>query len=410
MMSGMATPKFLHPYARPAADRDTFVTIVRGEGAAVFDVDGKRYVDALASLWYCNVGHGRGEIVDAVTAQLKQLDSFHSFDRFTNEPAEQLAATVADVAPIDDARVFLTSSGSEAVDSAIKLARITMTARGEPHRQLIVSRTNAYHGVTYGGLSVQGLPANQAGFGPLLPEVVHVDHAELADVERVFAERGDQIAAVLAEPVIGAGGVYPPSPGYLEGLRRLCDEHNALLVLDEVICGFGRLGSWFGAQHYGVRPDAVVFAKGVTSGYQPLGGVAMGRAMLDPLEADPTFLLRHGHTYSGHPAATAAGLVNIDILRRESLLDRAKPIGERLSAGLQELARDGLVEGVRGDGAMWAAVLPDGVDGTQVRDRMLAEGVIARPIGMSVIAFCPPLVIDDADIDQCVAALETALT
>lgn len=402
----MAPGAFLHPYARPAAER--FVRIVRGEGAAVFDADGRRYVDALASLWYCQVGHGRPEIIDAVATQMRQLDTFHSFDIYTNDPAEQFAAEVAALAPVGDARVFLTSSGSEAVDSALKLVRQTMTQRGTPERHVVLARTLAYHGVTYGGLTAQGLPLNQAGWGPLLPGIERVAHDDLESVAHAFAQHGDAVAAVIAEPVIGAGGVHPPAPGYLTGLRELCDRHGALLVLDEVICGFGRLGAWWGADRYGVVPDLVTFAKGASSGYLPLGGVVVGPAVREALEADPDFLLRHGHTYSGHPTCCAAGIANIGVLREERLAERALPIGERLGGGLRELHADGLVTDVRGDHAIWAVDLPEGVDAAEVRDEMLERGVIIRPIGASTIAYCPPLVIDDTDLDRCVEALRDA--
>ncbi|HYF46523.1 MAG TPA: aminotransferase class III-fold pyridoxal phosphate-dependent enzyme, partial [Acidimicrobiales bacterium] len=389
---------FLHPFARPATE--DFVTIVRGEGASVWDDAGNRYVDALGSLWYCTVGHGRTEIVDAVTAQLRTLDSFHTFDRFTNPAVEQAAETIAALAPIERARVFFTSSGSEAVDSAIKLARIAHHQAGRPERRLVVSRTLAYHGVTYGGMTAQGLPLNKEGFGPGVQGVVQVAHDDLSDAERLFAERGDEVAMVIAEPVIGAGGVHPPVPGYLEGLRRLCDDHGAFLCFDEVICGFGRLGAWWGADRFGVRPDLVTFAKGVTSGYQSLGGVVLGRTLLDPLESDPSFILRHGHTYSGVPAPAAAAVANIEIIRREGLLERAGHVGERLSKGLQELA----VAEVRGDGAIWAVRLPEGRTALDVREAMMAAGVIARPLGTDTIAFCPPLVISDDDVDRCVSS------
>jgi adenosylmethionine-8-amino-7-oxononanoate aminotransferase len=397
---------FLHPFARPAAT--DFVTIVRGEGAYVVDDRGNRYVDALAGLWYCNLGHGRAEIADAVADVLRTLGPFHTFERFTNEPAERLTATLADLAPMPDARVFLTSSGSEAVDSAIKLVRAAHTLNGDTARTVLVTRRHAYHGVTYGGTSLQGIPANQAGFGPLLPDVVVVDHADLADVERAFAEHGDRIAAVLAEPVIGAGGVYPPVDGYLAGLRRLCDEVGAFLVLDEVICGFGRLGHWWGAERYGVRPDLVTFAKGVTSGYQPLGGVLVGPAVREPLEADPDYVLRHGHTYSGHPAACAAANVAIALTRQEGLLDRALKIGDQLATGLGELVSDGLLAGARGAGAVWAAVVHDD-RAVEIRDRMLPMGVLARPLGGAAVAFCPPLVSDESAVAQCLDALGRAL-
>jgi adenosylmethionine-8-amino-7-oxononanoate aminotransferase len=400
----MAVPAFLHPFARPASER--FITIVSGEGAIVADDQGRRYVDAMASLWFCNVGHGRAEIADAVAAQLRRLDNFHTFELFTNEPTERLTAELAELAPMPDARVFLTCSGSEAVDSAIKLARVAHWCAGDRDRQLVISRRPSYHGVTYGGATATGLPANQEGFGPLLGGVVQVDKDDVDAVRAVFAERGGEVAAVIAEPVVGAGGVYPPAPGYLEELRHLCDEHGAFLILDEVICGFGRLGRWWGAQRYGVAPDLVTFAKAVTSGYQPLGGVLVGRRVRDPLEADPAFLLRHGHTYSGHPAAAAAALVVLDITRREGLVDRAIKVGERLADGLRSLVDDGKITEVRGDGAVWAVGLRPDQSAFALRDGMLERGVIPRPIGESTLAFCPPLVIDDADIDRCVTALE----
>ena len=393
---------FLHPFARPASD--DFVTIVRGEGAAVFDERGRRYVDAMASLWYCNVGHGRAEIADAVAAQLRRLAAYQTFDIFTNEPAERLSAELAALAPMPDSRVFLVGSGSEAVDSAIKLARVAHHLRGDGGRHLIVSRRHAYHGVTFGGLSAQGLPPNREGFGPLL-ERVQIEHDDLDHARRVFAERGAEIAIVLAEPVIGAGGVYPPPPGYLAGLRELCDEHGALLALDEVICGFGRLGTWWGAQRYDVVPDLVTFAKGVTSGYQPLGGVLVGAAVREPLEKDPDFVLRHGHTYSGHPAACVAGLAAIEITKREALVERASAVGRRLREGFASLLADGWLTDIRGEGAVWATVLPPDANALDVRLALLERGVIARPIGTDALAFCPPLVIGDDDVDACIAAL-----
>jgi putrescine---pyruvate transaminase len=400
-------PAFLHPFAPPAAT--DFVTIVRGEGATVFDREGRRYVDGLGSLWYCNAGHGRREIVDAVVGQLGTLAGYHAFDRFTNEPADALCDLLAGMAPMAGARVFLTTSGSEAVDSAIKLARLAHSRAGEPDRTLVVGRRHAYHGVTYGGLSAQGLPLNQAGFGPLLPDTASVDHDDLEAMAVLLRAEGDRVAAVLAEPVIGAGGVRPPPEGYLQGLRLLCDEVGALLVLDEVICGFGRLGGWWGAERYGVRPDLVTFAKGVTSGYQPLGGVLVGPAVRAPLEADPTFVLRHGHTYSGHPTACAAALANIAVLRDEALPARAATIADRLGGGLLELAAGGTLAAARGEGGIWAAVLPEGAPAAVVRQGLFERGVIARPLGDDVIAFCPPLVIDEDDMDRCVAALAEAV-
>ena len=403
----MAVSPFLHPFAKPAAE--DFITIVRGEGAAVFDAAGRRYVDALASLWYCNVGHARPEIADAVDAQLRTLENYNTFDIFTNEPAEQIAATISALSPVPDARVFLTSSGSEAVDTALKLARMTFTRLGQPDRHVLVGRQHAYHGVNYGGVSVQGLPLNKEGWGPLLGPTAQIDHDDLASAERLFEERGHEIAAVIAEPVIGAGGVYPATAEYLRGLRKLCDQAGALLIFDEVITGFGRLGSWFASEFYGVTPDLITFAKAVTSGYQPLGGVIVGPRVRDALEADRDFLLRHGYTYSGHPAACVAALANIKILRDEHLLERVPHIAGRLGGGLQALADDGLVAEVRGEGAIWAMAMTDGVSALDVRTAMLDLGVIARPIGTAAVAFCPPLMIGEDDLDLCLDASRQAL-
>ena len=403
----MTVPAFLHPFARPAAEE--FLTIVSGSGATVTDDRGKVYVDAMASLWYCNVGHGRAEIADAVADQLRRLDAFHTFEKFTTDTTDRACELIADLAPVPESRVFLTSGGSEAVDSALKIARLAQAVQGHPERTVVISRRPSYHGVTYGGLAATGLPPNQEHFGPMLSDVVQTPRDDLAAVEAVFAEQGERVAAVIAEPVIGAGGVYPPAPGYLEGLRSLCDRYGAWLILDEVICGFGRLGHWWGAQRYGVRPDLVTFAKAVTSGYQPLGGVLVAPSVREVLESDAALVLRHGHTYSGHPAACAAALVALDILEREGLLERAVKVGERLATGLQAIAADGLVAEVRGDTAVWAVGMHDGVDAVAVRDAMLTRGVIVRPIANATLSFCPPLVITDDQIDRCLTALDEAL-
>ncbi|HEX2851581.1 MAG TPA: aminotransferase class III-fold pyridoxal phosphate-dependent enzyme [Acidimicrobiales bacterium] len=407
----MTRPSLLHPFAKPAADAASYLPIVRGDGARVWDAAGNEYVDALASLWYCQVGHGRDSIVDAIAAQARTLAAFHTFERFTNEPADRLADLLCDpaVAPMPDPRVFLTSGGSEAVDSAIKLARVAHFVAGDTTRTLVISRSPSYHGVTLGAVTLTGLPLNRAGFGPLVGDVTQVPWDDLDAVDEVLAHSGDRVAAIVAEPVVGAGGVLPPPPGYLEGLRRRCDDTGAFLIADEVICGFGRLGDWFASRRYGVEPDLATFAKGVTSGYQPVGGVFVGPAVRGRLEADPAFVLRHGHTYSGHPTACAAAIANVGILRDEDLAARADGIGARLAAGLATAAGDDLVVDVRGAGAVWAAELRAGVDAVAVRDEMLTLGVIARPLGAGVVAFCPPLVIGDAEIDRCVDAFGGAV-
>jgi putrescine aminotransferase len=402
------TGPFLHPFAKPAAAASSFTTMVRGEGALVWDVDGRRYIDAMASLWHCNIGHGRAEVAEAVAVQIGALETYHCFDRFSNAPADELADRLVQLAPVANSRVFLTSGGSEAVDSAIKLARLAQALSGHPDRTMIVSRTPSYHGVAYGGMTLTGLPNNRAHFGPGMGGAVQVPKDDLDAVRAVFTEHPDRVAAVFAEPVIGAGGVYPPAEGYLAELRALCDEHGAYLVLDEVICGFGRLGAWSGGEHYGVHADLTTFAKGVTSGYIPLGGVLLAPSVHEPLSADPTTMLMHGYTYSGHATACAAALACLNITEREGLLQRATEIGKRLSEGLQGLSEDGLVAEVRGAGAMWAVQLHPGVDAVAVRDRVLDAGVIVRPIG-SALAMCPPLVITDEDVDTVLSVLREML-
>ena len=404
-----APPALLHPFARPAAGAVGFVRMVRGEGALVFDEDGRRYVDAMASLWYCNVGHARAEVVDAVARQMRRLETYHCFEKFAGPCAEELAERLVALAPVPGSRVFLTSGGSEAVDTALKLSRAAHAQAGQPRRTLVISRAPSYHGVTYGAMALTGLPLNRAGFGRGMADVVQVPKDDLDAVRRVFAEHPGEVAAVFAEPVVGAGGVWPPAPGYLQGLRALCDEHGAHLVLDEVICGFGRLGHVFAGDHFGVRADLTTFAKGVTSGYVPLGGVLVAPSVHEPLSADPSFVLRHGYTYSGHGAACAAALACLEVSEREGLPDRAVTIGARLAPQLQALRGEGLVADVRGLGALWAVGLPDGVDPVEIRDRVLALGVVVRPIAPSTLAVCPPLVITDEDLDEVPAALRTAL-
>jgi putrescine aminotransferase len=402
------TGAFLHPFC--STTREDFVTIVRGQGATVEDDKGNTYIDGMGSLWYANVGHGRPEIIEAVHAQMQRISAYHCFEPFTNEPADAVAKEIAALAPAAGSRVFLTSSGSEAVDSALKLARVAHDLLGDPDRHVVISRSRGYHGVTYGGLSAQGLPGNQEGYGPFVEGMVNLPADDLEAASLLFAERGDEVAAVIAEPVQGAGGVHPPPDGYLAGLRRLCDQHGAFLIFDEVITAFGRLGDWFAAIHYDVTPDLITFAKAVTSGYIPLGGVVVGPAVRAALESDAAYVLKHGHTYSGHPTACAAALANIAVLRDDGLLERAPVIGERLGSGLRALRDDGLLADARGAGAVWAAGLQPHQDAPTVRNALLAQGVIARPIGTDTLAYCPPLVISDAQVDQLVDTLAAALT
>ena len=399
------TSALLHPFSPPAMPEGDFIEIVRGEGSLVFDSDGREYVDAMANLWLCQVGHGRTEIIDAVTAQMRQIEAYNTFAPFTNGPASRVAEMIAERSPHPDGRVFLGCSGSEAVDTALKIARLVQQRRGQEGRQVIVKRTNGYHGTNFGGTSAQGIAPNREGWGDLVPHFVEVPHDDLEAAASVFADQGDSIAAVLTEPLQGAGGVFPPADGYLEGLRRLCDDNGALLIFDEVICGFGRTGEWFGAQTFGVTPDLITFAKGVTSGYLPLSGVILSRSVCEELE-EPGFLLRTGYTYSGHQASCAAGIANLEIMEREGLDQRANHVGERFQEGLRALQADGLIESWRGMGAVYAAEL--GRDSIPVRNEILANGVIVRPIG-TCLAICPPLVITDDEVGRVIDTMAAAL-
>jgi putrescine---pyruvate transaminase len=407
----MSTPPVLHPFAAPSRAAADFLEVVRAQGCQLWDGEGRAYLDGTASLWYCAAGHGREEIIDAVHAQMRELDAYHTFARFTNPASERLAGAVLELEPIADARVLFTLSGSEAIDSALKLARAGHRANGEAGRTIFLSRHNAYHGVMFGGTSISGLPPNRRPYGPLLPDTHQVSRNSIEAMRGAVAYHGpERIAAILAEPVIGAGGVFPPADGYLQGLRDLCDECGAVLIFDEVITGFGRLGSWFGSHHYGVEPDMITFAKAVTSGYLPLGGVVIGPRLRAWLEADDDYMLTHGGTYAGHPTCCAAGVANLEILRREQLPERARAAGRRLRAGLDGLRdRTGVTE-VRGEGLMQAVAFEPQVSAGAVSEALLAHGVIGRPLAFAnAVAYSPPLIISDAEIDELVAAMSAAI-
>jgi adenosylmethionine-8-amino-7-oxononanoate aminotransferase len=407
----MTVPQVLHPFAAPTRQAGDFVEVVRGEGCRLWDSEGRTYLDGTASLWYCAAGHGRREITDAVAAQMEQVAAYHTFGSFTNTPEERLTAMLIELEPIQDARVLFTSSGSEAVDSALKLARAGHRAAGDAGRTVFLSRQWAYHGVMFGGTSVAGLAANRRPYGPLLGDCFQVERDSLEAMRAAVDYHGpERIAAIITEPVLGAGGVFPPPPGYLEGLRELCDECGALLIFDEVITAFGRLGSWFGAHHYGVTPDLITFAKAITSGYLPLGGVIVGPRLRGWLEADDDYLLTHGGTYAGHPTCCAAGIANIEILRSEELPERAGRAGQRLRAGLDRLlSRQSVIE-IRGEGLMQAVALQPPLTTNALVAALLSRGVIARGLAAAnSIAFSPPLIISDGEIDEIVEAVDAAL-
>ena len=376
--------------------------------ALLWDDKGNEYIDAIGSLWYCQIGHGRKEMADAIAAQVSTLETYSTFDPFTNPLAEAVATKVSSLSPIGNSRVFLCGSGSESIDTAMKIARTSQIQAGHPERSIIITRNRGYHGTNYGGTSAQGLPLNKMGYGTLLEGVIQVDADDIEAMSIAFEQNKGKVAAIIAEPLQGAGGVWPSSTEYLTGLRRLCNDNGAYLIFDEVITGFGRLGEWFGATYYGVTPDMITFAKGITSGYQPLGGVIIGEVINNALATDPAFFLRHGYTYSGHATVCAAARANIAIMEREGLVERAKHIGARIEQGLQALNADGTLTGYRGAGAIWAGKLPDDMDATIVRDAMIKKGVIARSIP-GVIAVCPPLVITDQQVDTVLDVLASVV-
>ncbi len=386
-----------HPFADMGAVRRKELVIERGEDVWVWDDTGKRYLDATASLWYCNVGHGRPEIAAAVAAQFKQLEAYSVFGDFVTPVAQQLAATLADLAPMP-ARIFLTSGGGESIDTAAKIARRYWSAQGQPDRTLLISRTCGYHGTNGYGTALAGIPANREGFGPQI-ETVQVPHDSLEAVAAKIEETGaERVAAVFVEPVIGAGGVYPPMPGYIEGLAEICKRSGVLFVADSVICGFGRLGSWFGVERFGVEPDMITFAKGVTSGYLPLGGVVVAEHVAEPFwQAPGGPVLRHGATYAAHAACCAAAIANIELLGRDGLLTRGRELEGALHDALKPLASDGKVAEVRGGVGTMAAVelsaeVLDSRPGAIGEVVMAAreQGVLVRGLGRGV-AVSPPL-------------------
>jgi len=397
---------FFHPFGNPAQPEEELINLVRAEGSTVWDDQGKAYIDGLASLWLCQIGHGRRDMVDAITTQMESLVTYNTFPPFTNDVAARAADAVAEVSPMPDGRVFFGCSGSEAIDTALKIARLVQQRRGNSDKQIIIKRTRGYHGTNFGGTSAQGIAPNREGWGDLVPHFLEVPADDLEAMASIFKDQGDKVAAVLTEPLQGAGGVFQPPDGYLQGLRRLCDDNDALLIHDEVINGFGRTGEWFGSQTYGVVPDLITFAKGVTSGYMPVSGVIIGRPVADELEAHNE-MVRTGYTYSGHPSCMAAVLKNIEIIREEGLVERANHIGEQISTALAALKADGAIEGYDGRAGVWGVELGDR-EATPVRDRMLELGVIMRPV-YSRLAMCPPLVITDEEIGQMMDVMAQAL-
>jgi putrescine---pyruvate transaminase len=405
-----------HPFADMAAVRSDEFVLVRGEGVYVWDDAGNRYLDGSASLWYCNVGHGRAEIADAVSEQLRTLETYSIFGDVANPPALELAEKLASVAPMDEARIFFTTGGGDAIDTAAKFARLYWQTIGQPERLHIIGRTNGYHGTMAFGTSIGGMPSVRQGWGPLVPGTSQVQHdsaqALRDEIERLGPER---VAAFFCEPVMGAGGVFPPRPGYIEEVAAICAETGVLFVVDTVITGFGRLGGWYGCERFGVRPDMITFAKGVTSGYQPLGGVVVSGRVAEPFWSEPDrIMVRHGQTYAGHAAACAAGLANLAIMEREGLLPRGRELEDEFYGALAPLVEHPLVAEVRGGVGLMAAVqltdevLADSHASTNLYRAVRSHGVLTRGHALG-LALSPPLTVSVEQLHEIADAVRAGL-
>ncbi|HUG75782.1 MAG TPA: aspartate aminotransferase family protein [Acidimicrobiia bacterium] len=411
------TSSHWHPFSFMAAVDRSELVIDRGEGSVVWDTDGNRYLDGTASLWYCQVGHGRMAIVDAMAKQARRLEAYHTFGDFSNGPVGALADRLAAIAPVPRSRVFFTSGGSDAVDTAAKMARRYFDLAGEPERRVLITRSWAYHGMHGFGTSLAGIPGNADGYGPLMPDIVSVPYDSTEALADTVAELGaDRIAGFYCEPVVGAGGVRPVPDGYLKDARRIVDEAGALFIADEVITGFGRTGDWFASNRFSLEPDLITFAKGVTSGYLPLGGVIAAPRVWEPFAAEGAPMFKHGYTYSGHPTVAAAALANLDILESEDLSGRALSLESQLVEALDTLTDHPLVAGHRsGVGFLGAVVLdPERIaaDPDLPVKAYLAcrqRGLISRAIGGDALQVSPPLVLTDAELDELVATMRAGL-
>jgi adenosylmethionine-8-amino-7-oxononanoate aminotransferase len=415
------TSTFWHAFADMHVIKDHEVVITKGDGALIVDTNGKEYIDATAALWYCNAGYGRRDIADAVAEQLTQLHAYSSFGAYTTDATLRVADRLAAVAPIPNAAVYLASGGSDAIDTAGKLARRYWDVVGKPNKTLLVSREHSYHGMHALGTSLVGMPAMRNGYGgggePLVDAVVRVGAFDVDAVARLFDQRGAEIAAFFGEPVIGAGGVYPPPDGYWREISALCRQNDVLLVADEVITGFGRTGYWWGTQRYDIEPDMITFAKGVTSGYMPLGGVLVGERVRAPFWDEPIAgaVFRHGYTYSGHAGAAAAAMANLDIIDREDLVGRVRLLEPKLDASVRRLASHKLVGEIRTVGLTAAVALKPDVlekDATAI-DKVIAaalgHGVASRVLRAHAVHISPPFVITEAQIDTMVDGIGNAL-
>ncbi len=422
---------YLHPFTDHSDLTQQGARIIdRADGVYIYDVDGNKILDGMAGLWCVNAGYGRQDLVDAATQQLQQLPYYNSFFQTAHPPAIALAEKIAELAPEGFERVFFAGSGSEANDTNIKLVRRYWDLVGKPHKQHIISRKNAYHGSTVAAATLGGMGAMHEQLGPMVNFVHHIEQpyhfglgqgqdadafgiAQARLLEEKILELGaDQVAAFIGEPVQGAGGVVIPPSSYWGEIQRICQQYDILLIADEVITGFGRLGEWFGSQHLDIAPDLITFAKGVTSGYLPLGGSIVGRRIGEVISSEGGEFA-HGYTYSGHPAACAVALANLDALGGEGIIDRVREdtapyFAERIGS----LGDHPLVGEARTIGLMGALELvadknslerfhKDLGVGSHCRNFCFENGLVMRAVGDSMI-IAPPLVITRAQVDELV--------
>lgn len=416
----------------PAGGGDAPI-IERGDGAYIYDATGKPYLDALAGLFVSQVGHGRAELADVAANQMSKLEFFPLWS-YGHPPAIELAERVASYAPGDLNRVFFTTGGGEAVESAWKLAKQYFKMTGKHGKHKVISRAVAYHGTTQGALSITGLPGLKAPFEPLVPSTFRVPNTNIyrapyfgddpeafgrwaADQVAVAIENEgpETVAAVFLEPVQNAGGCFPPPPGYFQRVREICDAYDVLLVSDEVICAFGRLGHMFGAQRYGYQPDIITCAKGITSGYAPLGAMIASDRLMEPFSTDGA-MFAHGYTFGGHPVSTAVGLANLDIMERERLTEHVRDNEPAFRSTLEKLLDLPIVGDVRGDGYFYGIELVKDKASKETFDDAEAERLLrgflstalldaglycrADDRGDPVVQIAPPLICDQSHFDE----------
>ncbi len=432
-----------HPFTQPKAHMATGPRIITGaRGVHLEDNRGNQHIDALAGLWCVNVGYGRNEIVEAITEQAAKLPYYHSFASMGTEPGVFTADTVKRMAPGNMARVLFGCSGSDANDTQVKLVWYYNNLKGRPKKKKIISRDRAYHGVTVAAGSLTGLPPVHNAFDLPLPQVVRVrcphfyHEAEVGESEAAFCDRliaeleatieregADTIAAFIAEPVMGAGGVVVPPEGYLPRVQEVLRKNDILFIADEVICGFGRLGTDFGSQYFGIEPDMVSVAKGITSGYQPLSAVLVGEEVWNTILEDSEYLgvFGHGYTYTAHPIACAAANANLAIMEREGLTANSARIGETFQRRLRETFADHPWVGeVRGVGLIAAVELsadkatkrrfdPAAGIGKAFQSQALENGLIVRAMMNDAIAMSPPLILNEANIEEIIGKFSETL-